>query len=155
MIVTPAAGCAVSGGAEDAGSRAESERGSSYIATVAGVTVFLILLLFAVQVLIGLYTTSTVEGAGRDAARRVASVRVDHDDPRARAAAVDSAESQLRSILGDVGRNADIRWTFRDGSVRLRIIAETPAILPSSLRDTASLRRIDRTVTVRLEEGPR
>lgn len=131
-----------------------SERGSSYIGTIAGVTVFLVMLLFSVQILVGLHATSTIVAASTDAARRVASVKVDHDDPRALETAVRDAESQLRRMLGDVGREADVRWSFEAGSVRLRIIAETPSILPSSVRDTTGLRRIDRTVTVRLEDGP-
>lgn len=129
--------------------------GASTIGTVAGVAVFLTLLLFAVQVLVGLYATSTVVAASQDAARRVASTRVDHGDPGARASAVRNAENQLRSLLGETGRDARIDWSFEDRSVRLHIVAEAPAILPSAIRDSTGLRTIDRTITVRIEEGPR
>lgn len=131
------------------------EAGASTIGTVAGVAVFLTLLLFAVQVLVGLYATSTVVAASHDAARRVASISVDHGDPQARAAAVRNAENQLRSLLGEIGHEARIDWSFEDRSVRLHIVTEAPAILPSAIRDSTGLRTIDRTITVRIEEGPR
>lgn len=131
------------------------ERGGATIGTVAGVAVFLVLLLFALQVLVTLLTTSTVIAAGQDAARRVASMRVDHSDPVARAAAVRIAERHLRDALGAVGDRAALEWTFADGSVHLHISAETPAILPSNVMSTTDMRRIDRTIRVRIESAER
>lgn len=135
--------------------RRASERGGATIGTTAGVAVFLVLLLFAIQILVTLHTTSTVVAAGQDAARRVASMRVDHSNPTERAAAVRDAERQLRDLLGDVGRRAELDWSFSEHSVHLRIVADTPAILPSAVRDTTGLRRIDRTISVRIERAER
>ena len=52
--------------------------------TFAGVLVFLVFLLFAVQLLFNLYATSAVTAAGLDAARVVAAQQVDHTSAAAR-----------------------------------------------------------------------
>ena len=52
--------------------RARGERGAGLLSTVAGVVVFLVFLLFAVQLLFGLYATSTVNAVANDAATRAA-----------------------------------------------------------------------------------
>ena len=61
----------------------------------AAVVVFLVFLLFAVQILIGLYGRSVVTGAAYDGARSVAGSRVDHDDPGA------VARAQAGAVAGD------------------------------------------------------
>lgn len=136
-------------------SDARGENGTTTIGTAAGVLVFLVFLLFAIQLLMALYATSTVSAASQDAARRVASMHVDHRDPRAVRAATGEAEAQLRQLLGAIGDEAQIDWSVDDEVVRLHIVTEAPAILPSGIRDTSGLRRIDRTITVRIEEPSR
>jgi len=130
------------------------ERGTGLLATSVAVLVFLVFLLFAVQVVLRLSATSTADAALHDAARRVAAVEVDHDDPRAVAAATRSAEAQLRDLLGPMGRTAEIGWEVDRERVRLHLVADAPGVLPAGLADTAGLRRIDRTVVVQVEHGP-
>lgn len=129
------------------------ERGTGLIGTVAGVTAFLFLLLFAVQVTVSLYARSTTDAAGYDAARAVASSTVDHDDPAAVAEAARRAEEQFRSLLGRRGEDAMLDWEVEDHHVRLRVVLDAPSILPTGIRDTAGLRRIDRTFVVRIEDA--
>lgn len=134
--------------------RPQAEAGTGLIGTMAGVTAFLFLLLFAVQVIVTLHTASTTEAAGYDAARAVAASSVDHGDPVAVRRAAETAEGQLRDLLGRRGDGAEVSWDLVDDSVRLRVTVDAPSILPSSIRDTAGLRRIERTFVVRIEEGP-
>lgn len=113
---------------------------------------FLLFLLFAVQLITNLYATSTVSAAGYDAARFVASRQVDHRDPAAVAQAELLAEQQLRALLGGMGRQADLSWEVTGSSVRLTIHVRAPAILPSTLDGGAGRRVIDRTFAVRIEQ---
>lgn len=130
------------------------QRGTGLLGTAAGTAAFLVFLLFAVQLTVTLYATSTVNAAGYDAARRVASMRIDHDDPAAVRRAAAESERHLRDLLGDLGRTARVTWTVDADHVRLRIVADSPGVLPSTVRDTAHLRHIDRTFVVRVERGP-
>lgn len=127
------------------------ERGTGMIGTAAGVGVFLVFLLFAVQLIANLYATSTVDAAGHDAARHMASRTVDHRDPRAVADVQHRAERQLRRLLGGIGRQARITWTVDDRWVRVHVQVRAPGILPSTIAGQAGPRAIDRTYVVRVE----
>jgi hypothetical protein len=128
--------------------------GTGLIGTVAGVTAFLFFLLFAVQVTVTLYATSTTNAAGYDAARSVAASSIDHDDAGAVRRATGTADQQFRALLGRRGDDAELRWDIDDDAVRLHVVVEAPSILPRAIRDTTRLRRIERTFVVRIERGP-
>lgn len=135
----------------DTGTR-RGERGVGLIASAAGVLVFLMLLLFAVQLVFNLYATSVVDAAGQDAARIVASREVDHRDPTAVSAATASAERRARSLLGTYGRHVHFTWTVDGDHVSLRLEVARTKILPTAVASGVGLDEIDRTVTVRTEE---
>lgn len=132
--------------------RLRSERGTGLIGTTAGVAVFLIFLLFAVQLTVDLYARSSVSAAGYDAARSVAARQVDHDDQASVRRAMRRAERGLRDLLGDLGREAKVIWQVGEDQVRLRIRADTPTIVPRALGAETGLGHIDRTFVVRIEE---
>ena len=132
--------------------RWHEEDGTGLIGSAAGVAAFLLFLLFAVQLIANLYATSTVTAAGYDAARSVASASVDHDDPQSVASAQREAERHLRDLLGTMGRTAELSWSSDGEQIRLRLVVDSPGIIPSSVRDTTGLRRIDRTFVVRIEQ---
>src|SRR5438105_4596946 len=71
------------------------ERGTGLIGTWAGFVIFLALLLFAVQVMFNLWSTSAVTAAASDAARKVATA----DDPSSRSVQR-QAEDDARRLLG-------------------------------------------------------
>jgi Flp pilus assembly protein TadG len=77
---------------------ARDERGAGVFSTVAGLVVFLALLLFAVETLIGLYTRSVVADAAWHGARVVAGARTAHADgaalDEARATAEDDSANE-------------------------------------------------------------
>jgi hypothetical protein len=114
--------------------------------------VFVILMLFAVQLLVNLYATTTVTAAGLDAARVVAAKEVDHDDAGAVAAARVRAEARFRSLMGDAGRDAELTWVDDADTVRLHVAVDSPTILPRSLGGGVAFGRIDRTFEVHVEE---
>ena len=128
-----------------------TERGVGIIASSAGVLVFLVLLLFAAQLIFNLYATSVVNAAGMDAARQVASGEVDHGDSRAVSAATAAAEGRARSLLGEYGDQVRFTWTVDDERVSLRLQVERTKVLPSAVASGVGLDEIDRTVTVRTE----
>ena len=128
-----------------------SQRGSGLFGTAMGFTVFMLLLVAAVQVLYNLYAPTVVTGAAFDAARHVAGY--DHADDRCGATA--EAESALRERLR---RYLDrgvitLAWTCDDPErVRLAFEADHPSILPAPLRSLGGLGRPRRVVEVRSED---
>ena len=127
----------------------ESERGVGLIGTLAGTTAFLVLLLFAAQLLLNLYAVSTVTAAAFDAARVVAG---EDGGPPAEL----EAERQARQLLGRVGEEATFTWSYVDTDgrpgpehVALRVQADSPSRLLPHV--PLPFQQVDRTVTVRME----
>lgn len=128
------------------------EAGTGLIGTSAAVAAFLLFLLFAVQLSVNLYATSTVTAAGYDAARGVASHRVDHGDPASVAAAQRMAETRFQTLLGRSARNARLDWTVDGTTVALRVRVDAPTVLPRRLGAKVGLDEVDRTFVVRVEQ---
>jgi hypothetical protein len=125
------------------------DRGAGLISTAAGIVVFLMFLVFAVQLLYGLYASSTVTAVAHDAAQRAATKT---------APPLATIEAEARAQLGRVGDEAEFTWgqddTDADGlpdTVVLRVVAAPPRFVPRSLGDGVGLGPIDRTVRVRIE----
>ncbi|HUP87204.1 MAG TPA: TadE family protein [Acidimicrobiales bacterium] len=116
--------------------------------------VFLVLLLFAVQVLYGLYARSAVTAAAFDGARLAAGFDASGDRASARAA----AEAHIHEVLGGYAdrEGFDLEWSDPpDGrDVVLTVRARSPGFLPPSLRRPMGLDTIERTVRVRVERAP-
>lgn len=139
------------GGAEATDPRARTEGGVGLVGTISGLLVFLALLLFAVQTLVGLYTRSVVTDAAHEGARIVAGARVDHRDPAAVAAARTRAEAEVRSLLGRFGDSVELDWAGSTAdTVALRVRARPPGFLWATLRGPGSA-LFERTVRVRVE----
>jgi hypothetical protein len=133
-------------------SRCRADAGTGLIASFAAVVVFLAFLLFAVQLLVGLYATTSVTSAAFDGARLVAGDRVDHADAVALAGARQAGEARIRSELGAFGRTASIDWSgSTDQEVEVRVQGNAPRFLFPGLQDTLGTDHIDRTVRVRVE----
>lgn len=126
------------------------DRGAGLISTAAGVVVFLMFLLFAVQLLFSLYASSTITAVASDAAHRAAARG---------APPLTLIEAEARANLGRVGDGATFDWgtvdTDRDGAddtLVLEVVAAPPRFVPPSLGGTVGLGEVRRTVQVRLEE---
>lgn len=119
------------------------------LSTAAGVVVFLVFLLFAVQLLFGLYASSAVNAVANDAAVLAAT---------ADAPPLGVIEAQARASLGEVGSGATFTWRAddadRDGTsdtIVLEVVARPPRFVPPSIGGALGLDEIRRTVRVRLE----
>src|SRR5579871_1178399 len=125
-----------------------AEQGAGLVATLIGAVVFLLCLLFAVQVLVGLYANSVITAAAYGAARAVAGGGA-FGDAGGQEATVAAAEAAARSNLGAIGSRADFNWQEVDGDrVVLEVRVAMPQFVPLRL---APLMIIDRTVIVRTE----
>ena len=114
------------------------------VSSVVGVTAFLTLLLFAVQLAFNLYATSTVTAAAFDAARLAAGA----DGDRV------GAEAHLRSLLE--GQDLSLSWEYRDtdgepgpDALALTVEVDNPTRLLRLV--PVPYQHVTRTVTVRLE----
>ncbi|MGZ4709009.1 MAG: hypothetical protein ACXWBN_09760 [Acidimicrobiales bacterium] len=114
--------------------------------------VFLAFLLFAVQLLIDLYATSTATSAAFDGARLVAGSRTDHATPDSVARAQAEAERRMRDELGELGDRVTFDWTGSDGDVvAVRVQGPAPRFLLPGLGGPLGFDTIDRTARVRVE----
>lgn len=126
-------------------------RGAAMVGTSAGFVVFLLLLFTAVQILFNLYANSMITAAAYDAATAVAGFDASHD----RCGAVAEAEAAFVETLGEYGRggHASLVWNCTDPEiVSVRVTARHPTILPGRLTGLIDLGRLDRTISVRVEE---
>ncbi|MEO7443411.1 MAG: hypothetical protein ABIW46_07760 [Acidimicrobiales bacterium] len=120
-----------------------AEQGTGVVSSFIGAAMFLVLVLFAVQVLFGLYSTSVVTAVTYDAATTVAGAT----GP----GATGDAEANARNQLGRYARDVEFTWDVGADVVRLTVRARRPTVLPRALVDGAGLGDIERTVLVRVE----
>ncbi len=116
---------------------------------VTGFTVVLVLLLFAFQVVLGLYERSTVSAAAFDAARLVAG-------SDGGVGAQVAAQDQVRRLLGDDDGSLQFEWRYVDVDgdgepdvVELRVLGPARRSLVPFV--PIPFAQVDRTVTVRIE----
>ena len=127
------------------------EHGAGLVASLAGLLVVLVLLLFAVESLVGLYARSVATAAAADGARIVAS------DPDVRSGAAPTpattrrAEDRVRDLLGEAGRSAQMSWSIDGERVALRLRTSAPRFLPRAWRSESDESTFERTVHVRIE----
>ena len=126
------------------------DRGAGLISSAAGVLVFLLFLTMAVQLLYGLYASSTVTAVAHDAA---------HEAAEAGAPPLPVVEEAARRTLGRVGDAATFEWSYADDdgdgvddTVVLRVVARPPRFVPRSIGEGIGLGDVERTVRVRLEQ---
>jgi hypothetical protein len=129
--------------------RTRADRGTALFSTAIGVLVFLLFLLFAVQLLVSLYATSTVTAVTNDAVQRAASGAQPD---------LGAIEAEARSSLGAVGRAAEFTWSRTDDdgdgfpdTISLEVVAHPPRFLPRSVGDAVGLTEIDHIAVARLE----
>lgn len=121
------------------------ERGGGPISIWIGFSVFLVMLLFAVQVLFNLYAASVVTAVSYDAARRVAGSDGGPDH-------MAEAEERARLALGRYATRVSFDWSATSADeVVLRIQSDNPSVLLPVMAGPAALDRLDRTIRVRVE----
>ncbi|MDQ4070550.1 MAG: hypothetical protein M3203_13925 [Actinomycetota bacterium] len=121
------------------------ERGGGPVSVWIGFSVFLVMLLFAVQVLFNLYAASVVTAVSYDAARRVAGSEGGPDY-------IADAEQQARQALGRYSDRVTFDWSATsDEEVVLRVQADNPSVLLPVVAGPAAFDSLDRTIRVRVE----
>ena len=121
------------------------ERGGGLIQLWVGFFVFLVMLLFAVQVLFNLYAASVVTAVSYDAARRVAG---SDGGP----GIMDQAEADARQALGRYADRVDFDWSATGPEeVVLRVQTDNPSMLLPALAGPVAFDRLDRTIRIRVE----
>lgn len=118
------------------------DAGTSVVGTLVGFAIFLVLLLFATQVVVRLYAESALTSAATRAAESVASAPVP-------AAEVPAADRVALAQLGSFGsRHTTFSWRQVDGQ---QVVLEVAGLSPEFLPGVPGWSRIHRTVTVRTE----
>lgn len=121
------------------------ERGGGLVQLWAGFFVFLVMLLFAVQVLFNLYATSVVTSVSYDAARRVAGGDGGPDHMAA-------AEDVARQALGRYASRVTFDWSASGPEeVVLRVQSDNPSVLLPVAAGPLAFDTIDRTIRIRVE----
>ncbi len=121
------------------------ERGGGPISVWIGFSVFLVMLLFAVQVLFNLYAASVVTAVSYDAARRVAG---SEGGP----GYIAEAEEQARQALGRYAGRVTFDWSgTTQEEVVLRVQSDNPSVLLAVAAGPAAFDQLDRTIRVRVE----
>jgi hypothetical protein len=120
----------------------QCDRGTSVVGTLVGFLIFMTLLLFAAQVLVRMYATSSLTSVAARAAEQVAEA----PDPQAAAVA---AQTTARRDLGVFGATRTrFQWLEIDGTqVVLKVRGDSPTLLPLP----GGWSSIVRTVSVRTE----
>lgn len=137
--------------------RLRGDGGAGLIGTIAGVVVFLMFLLFAVQLLFGLYSSSTITATAYDTAQRAAGRGASRS-----AAALTTYAEDARRTLGQMGEDATFTWDLPDtdgdgepDTVVLELVATPPRFVPRSIGGMIGFEEVRRTVRVRIEEFQR
>lgn len=120
--------------------RGNDDDGAGVLSTFVGAVVFVVFMLFAAQLLLGLYLASIVGAVTYDAAKTAAG-----SDAPAQAVVTESARRQL----GRFGDAAQFDWAAGDDAVRLTVTVPRPPLLPGFLPFVDDT--ITRTARVRAE----
>ena len=121
------------------------ERGGGPISIWVGFSVFLVMLLFAVQVLFNLYAASVVTAVSYDAGRRVAG---SDGGP----SYIAEAEDRARQALGRYASRVTFDWSATsEEQVVLRVQSDNPSVMLPVAAGSAAFDRLDRTIRVRVE----
>ena len=124
--------------------RARGDDGAGVLSTFIGAVVFIVFVLFAAQLLLGLYLASIIGAVTYDTAKTAAGSNA-LASASSQAALTDSARRQL----GRFGDAADFDWAMDDASVRLTVRVPRPPVLPGFLPFVDDT--IERTTRVRAE----
>lgn len=129
-----------------------ADGGAGLFSTAFGFTVFLIFLLFTVQVLFGLYARTTVTAVASDLAQRAAN-----EGPVLTDARLDAYVAEGRRRLGRYGDDAHFRFDVvdadadgTDDTVSVTVDASLPILLPVRW-SLYSPTNFSRTMRARLE----
>lgn len=130
------------------------DRATGVFGTAFGFTVFLIFLLFTVQLLFGLYVRTTVTAVATDLAQQAANEGPTSVGPER----VEFYEDEARRRLGDYADDATVEFALidadadgRDDTITVHVNAALPTLLPARWIP-GSPTSFERTMRARVEE---
>jgi hypothetical protein len=132
--------------------RRRGDAGTGLVTAPVTLLVVLLFLAWSAHLLVAAYATSTVMAVSTDAARQVASDRVDHRSSPALARAEADAERDARAQLGDLSAQVTFSWTTTADAVRLEVVLDQPWRLGPGWQPVRAFAHVDRTIVVPLEE---
>ncbi|WP_436792676.1 hypothetical protein [Actinospongicola halichondriae] len=130
------------------------DRATGVFGTTFGFTVFLIFLLFTVQLLFGLYVRTTVTAVATDLAQQAANEGPGALSPERRAYYEDEAHRRLGDYADDATFDfllVDVDADGQDDTVAVHVEASLPTLLPARWIP-GSPTSFERTMRARLEE---
>jgi len=127
-----------------------SERGSGVVGTTFGVAVFLVLLVSAAHLLVGLWQTTAVTSVARDAANEVATAPTAASPSEVE----DRALRRARDALGPLASGVELRFEHAIGApeVILHVRAPELHLVPAGAAGVVGDDGLDRRVVVRREQ---
>lgn len=123
------------------------ERGAGLLGAVLGVAIVAAMLGFSVNLLLGLWTRSTVDAVAYDAARDIATAPPTVDPETAARASVERA----RALLGEHGERVTFDVSMDDRSVTLRVRSPGVELMPALIDGGPIVGSIDRRIVIRRE----
>jgi hypothetical protein len=123
------------------------ERGSGLLGAVLGVAIVAAMLGFSVNLLLGLWTRSTVDAVAYDAARDIATAPSTVDPDTAARTSVERA----RALLGEHGERVTFDVAVDDQSVTLRVRSPGVGLMPALIDGGPMVGSIDRRIVIRRE----
>lgn len=145
--MTSCAGCAQGrvGGSLPPGP-SPGDRGAGIISSIFGLLMFLVFMLFSVQLLFSLYATSVITGAAYDAGRQVAQTG-------------DVGLGQARFAGAVNSYDATVSFGFEGGTgfddadvIIVRVTGANPTLLPDRFAAELPFANVDRTIRIRNEK---
>lgn len=113
-------------------------RGAGLFGSALGVVIFLVFLLFAMQLLWGMYATSVITAAAYDAGRT-----------SARTGDADAGTARFARSIGSY--DATVAIAVGDETVVVTVRGDNPALLPDRFARTLPFGTIDRRLEIRRE----
>lgn len=150
-------GCRSGGGGSDRAEHRDGDsggdRGAGVLASAFGLLVFLLFLLLAAHVLLGLFATSTVRAALNDAATRAAA-----GGPSGSPADLARLADEAEASLGRMGERTTVELAYVDDDgdglpdvVEGQAVAVPPGLIPRTLGGTFGVGVVDVSVRIRVE----
>jgi len=134
-------------------SSGRNDRGAGLIGAIGGVSIVLFFLLFAVQLLVGLYASTTVTAIATDVAQRAAGRNANRSYT-----AIETyqreAEASLDGVHGqvDFSESTDVDGDGELDVIVVRVTAEAPRFVPAFLGGNLGIETIEETVRLDVED---
>ena len=131
--------------------RRVDDRGAGLLASMFGVTLFLLFALVATQLAVHLLAATAVSAEADDTARRLARASVQRAAPDVRAATETAELERLRARMARIDPTPEVTLVDHPDRVVVRVRVDSPGGVVTGLRSTLGLAGIERVASARRE----